>query len=224
MSQTAESVWKECLEIIRDNVSRQSFRTWFSPLKPLRLEEEGALTKLTVQLPSRFYFEWLEEHYFGLLRKTITKVLGPDGRLFYDVVIEQDNEESGFDGTVMKLPARQPANEPQPMPASGRAPVPAADEPPANTGFGRPPAPPSGFGAAQPYTAHTGISNPFVIPGIQKVQVESHLNRTIRSTGSSKVTATAWRARLRWPSPNNPAAPVSTRFFFTVVLGLERPI
>lgn len=176
MSQTAESVWKECLEIIRDNVSRQSFRTWFSPLKPLRLEEEGALTKLTVQLPSRFYFEWLEEHYFGLLRKTITKVLGPDGRLFYDVVIEQDNEESGFDGTVMKLPARQPANEPQPMPASGRAPVPAADEPPANTGFGRPPAPPSGFGAAQPNTAHTGISNPFVIPGIQKVQVESHLN------------------------------------------------
>ena len=43
--------------------------------------EDGAL-KLTVQLPSRFYYEWLEEHYFALLRKTITKVLGPGGRLF----------------------------------------------------------------------------------------------------------------------------------------------
>lgn len=176
MTQTAESVWNECLEIIRDNVSRQSFRTWFSPLKPLRLEEDGTITKLTVQLPSRFYFEWLEEHYFGLLRKTITNVLGPEGRLFYDVVIEQDDQEAGFDGTVMKLPARQPANEPQPLPASGRTQGPAADVPPSNGGFGRPAAPPSGFGVAQPTTAHTGISNPFVIPGIQKVQVESHLN------------------------------------------------
>ena len=176
MSQTAESVWKECLEIIRDNVSRQSFRTWFSPLKPLRLEKEGTLMKLTVQLPSRFYFEWLEEHYFGLLRKTITNVLGSEGRLFYDVVIEQDDQEAGFDGTVMKLPARQPANEPQPLPASGRAHGPSADVPSANTGYGRPHAPPGGFGLAQPTTAHTGISNPFVIPGIQKVQVESHLN------------------------------------------------
>jgi len=176
MSQTAESVWKECLEIIRDNVSRQSFRTWFSPLKPLSLEEEAGVAKLTVQLPSRFYFEWLEEHYFGLLRKTITNVLGPEGRLFYDVVIEQDDEESGFDGTVMKLPARQPANEPQSLPASGRDGQQATDAPPTNTGFGRPAAPPANFGVSQPTTAHAGISNPFVIPGIQKVQVESHLN------------------------------------------------
>jgi len=176
MSKTAESVWKDCLEIIKDNVSRQSFRTWFSPLKPLRLEEEGTISKLTIQLPSRFYFEWLEEHYFGLLRKTITNVLGPEGRLFYDVVIEQDDQEAGFDGTVMKLPARQPANEPRPLPASGRTLGTTADTPTSNTGFGRPPAPPGSFGISQPSTAHTGISNPFVIPGIQKVQVESHLN------------------------------------------------
>jgi chromosomal replication initiator protein len=179
MTKSAESAWKECLEIIQDNVSRQSFRTWFSPLKALRLEEEGDTLKLTVQLPSRFYFEWLEEHYFGLLRKTITKVLGPEGRLFYDVVIEQDDEKSGFDGTVMKLPARQPANEPQPLPASGREP--GKGHAPANgastsRGYSNSPTGPGGFGAQQPGSAHTGISNPFVIPGIQKVQVESHLN------------------------------------------------
>lgn len=178
MAKTAESVWKECLEIIQDNVSRQSFRTWFSPLKALRLEEDGSTVKLTVQLPSRFYFEWLEEHYFGLLRKTITKVLGPEGRLFYDVVIEQDDEESGFDGTVMKLPARQPANEPQALPASGRE----ADQgrtapsPRLKGGFGTGAPAHQGFGAQSAGSPHAGISNPFVIPGIQKVQVESHLN------------------------------------------------
>ncbi len=176
MNKTAESVWKECLEIIQDNVSRQSYRTWFSPLKALRLEEGEGVIKLTVQLPSRFYFEWLEEHYFGLLRKTITNVLGPEGRLFYDVVIEQDDKDSGYDGTIMKLPARQPANEPQPLPAAGREPGVAASAGGNGTGFGGNRRSGPGFGVQGSGASHGGISNPFVIPGIQKLQVDSHLN------------------------------------------------
>ena len=181
MTRTPDQVWKECLEIIRDNVSRQSYRTWFSPLKPLRLEEGEELSKLTIQLPSRFYFEWLEEHYFGLLRKTVTKVLGPQGRLFYDVVIENEDQDTGFDGTVMQLPARQPANEPQPVSAVS---APRSGSLGSQSSFG------SGgsFGKAAPTGARFGfspqssmgnmgpITNPFVIPGIQKIQVESHLN------------------------------------------------
>lgn len=176
MNKTAESVWKECLEIIQDNVSRQSYRTWFSPLKALRLEEGDGVIKLTVQLPSRFYFEWLEEHYFGLLRKTITNVLGPDGRLFYDVVIEQDDKDSGYDGTIMKLPARQPANEPQPLPAAGREPGTAASAGGNGAGFGGSRRSSQGFGFQGSGASPGGISNPFVIPGIQKLQVDSHLN------------------------------------------------
>ncbi len=176
MNKTAESVWKECLEIIQDNVSRQSYRTWFSPLKALRLEEGEGVIKLTVQLPSRFYFEWLEEHYFGLLRKTITNVLGPEGHLFYDVVIGQDDKDSGYDGTIMKLPARQPANEPQPLPAAGREPGVAASAGGNGTGFGGNRRSGPGFGVQGSDASHGGISNPFVIPGIQKLQVDSHLN------------------------------------------------
>lgn len=111
MDQSPEHVWNECLEIIHDNISRQSYKTWFEPLKAVSLEEEDDLLKLTIQLPSRFYYEWLEEHYFSLLRKTVTKVLGPKGRLFYDIVIEKDDEGERA-GASMHLPARRPANEP----------------------------------------------------------------------------------------------------------------
>ena len=124
MEQSPESVWQECLEIVRDNINRQSYKTWFEPLKAVKLEEEEELVKLTVQLPSRFYYEWLEEHYFGLLRKTITKVLGPKGRLFYNIVIEQEDETQGHEGASMHLPARRPADEPRPAPnrpAPGRS-------------------------------------------------------------------------------------------------------
>jgi chromosomal replication initiator protein len=110
MNQSANDAWKECLEIVRDNVTRQAFKTWFEPLEAQSLDEDDDLRKLTVQLPSRFYYEWLEEHYFSLLRKTITKVLGPNGRLFYDVVIEQEDPKDPDQGASMELPARQPSD------------------------------------------------------------------------------------------------------------------
>ena len=205
MDRSPESVWNECLDIIRDNISRQSYKTWFEPLKAISLEEESDLAKLTIQLPSRFYYEWLEEHYFSLLRKTVTKVIGPRGRLFYDIVIEKEDVEQ--DGASMHLPARQPANEP---PAS-QAPPPAredgpdapekpsddpsspapssADEPPPNgpaSRGGRQPAQnpkqPTSSGSASAQTTDpetpedVPVQNPFAIPGIQKAEIDSQLN------------------------------------------------
>jgi len=169
MEQTPEAVWKQCLDIIRDNISRQSFKTWFAPLKAVNLKRDGAVVKLTVQLPSRFFYEWLEEHYFSLLRKTITKVLGTEGRLFYDIVIEKDDAESGYVGTSMQLPARRPANEPLPLlqPPTSPTPAPSPQQRPfvdAPSSLYRP-------------VAET-IANPFIIPGIKKADIDSQLNPT----------------------------------------------
>ena len=51
-----ELTWAECLKIIRDNINPQSFRTWFEPIKPIRLSGKV----LTLQVPSQFFYEWLE--------------------------------------------------------------------------------------------------------------------------------------------------------------------
>ncbi len=172
MEQSPEAVWQECLDIVGNHISRQSFKTWFEPLRAVALKEEGGLRKLTVQLPSRFYYEWLEEHYFGLLRRTVTKVLGPKGRLFYDVVIE--NESPGeYEGTSMHLPARQPSGHaprgPQRRPASpqrpqGGTPAPDATAPQhrSSPAAEAPPPQPSAAERAAPET------HPFALPGNQQ--------------------------------------------------------
>ena len=94
MNATAKEVWNECLEIVRANVRRQSFKTWFEPLEAQSLEEENDIRKLTIQLPSQFHREWLEDHHFSLLRRAITRVLGPNGRLLYDVVTEREDPKT----------------------------------------------------------------------------------------------------------------------------------
>lgn len=76
-------VWDNCLQTIRRNVNSQSYKTWFEPIKPVRLEN-GALT---IQVPNKFFYEWLEEHYVALLKMTIRKELGDKGRLEYQILM-----------------------------------------------------------------------------------------------------------------------------------------
>lgn len=77
-------IWSNCLKIIKDNVPSISFRTWFEPIVPLKLEEQI----LTIQVPSPFFYEYLEEQYIDILRKTLRKELGENAKLEYSVVME----------------------------------------------------------------------------------------------------------------------------------------
>lgn len=188
MDESADRVWDECLEIIRDNVSRQSFETWFRPLDAQSLEEEDDLRKLTLRLPSRFYYEWLEEHYYSLLRKTIRKVLGSKGRLFYDVVIEQEDPENPEQGASMTLPARQPEG-PVDSPDSENG----GDEDSAPPEGASPTAPPSSSppeqDAAAPsraqrepagtqFDVEPPAKNPFAVPSTEEAEIDSQLNES----------------------------------------------
>jgi chromosomal replication initiator protein len=81
----ARRVWNACLEFVKESVNTQSYKTWFEPIVPVSL----VAGKLTVQVPSQFFYDWLEEHYTGLIRSTITSVLGGDAHLEYVIRTEE---------------------------------------------------------------------------------------------------------------------------------------
>ncbi len=95
----AEEYWNNCLGIIRDNVTTQVFRTWFEPIKALSWHGN----QLVVQVPSQFFCEWIEEHYYPLLQKTINQVLGDDAALQYEIVVDENNDT--LDKRTIKIPA-----------------------------------------------------------------------------------------------------------------------
>ena len=86
MVKDCATVWDNCLETIRGNVNDQSFRTWFEPIKPIKLDE----SVLTIQVPNQFFYEWLEEHYPKILKKSIRQELGEKARLEYQIRLERD--------------------------------------------------------------------------------------------------------------------------------------
>jgi chromosomal replication initiator protein len=78
-----EMLWKQCLDIIKDNVQELSFKTWFSPIVPLRYEENSLL----IQVPSHFFYEQLESQYADLIGKAILRITGENTMLLYQVMV-----------------------------------------------------------------------------------------------------------------------------------------
>lgn len=100
MAKKCEEIWGKCLQIIKDNVPKNSFRTWFEPIIPLDITENV----LTIQVPSTFFYEFIEEQFLDLLKKTLHKVIGPDAKLEYHVVME--NNSSSERPYTLKIPAK----------------------------------------------------------------------------------------------------------------------
>ncbi|WP_421919061.1 chromosomal replication initiator protein DnaA [Marinifilum sp.] len=134
-------VWNNCLAVIKDNVPPISFKTWFEPIVPLNLEKQV----LTLQVPSHFFYEYLEEQYIDILRKTLRKEIGNNAKLEYNVVMENNHIANSKPISVV-VPGNNPAN-------TKNRPVNLPTDKEEQT-----------------------IRNPFVIPGIKKLHIDSQLN------------------------------------------------
>ncbi len=140
MELTAKTVWDNCLVYIKDNISSQSFKTWFLPIKPLKLKDKV----LSIQVPSKFFYEWLEENYIKLLKSAISKELGEEAKLVYSIVME--NTYGNANPITVKIPSSNRGSIKNPkinMPLE---------------------------------IGENSVKNPFIIPGLRKVHVESQLN------------------------------------------------
>lgn len=140
MTVTAQSVWDNCLAFIKDNIQPQAYKTWFEPIKSVKLTDNA----LSIQVPSKFFYEWLEEHYVKLLKVALTKELGENAKLVY--IIKMENTYGN----------KQPFTEK--IPSSNRVAMPAQE--------------------VDVPVKHKNpeLKNPFVIPGIRNVKIESQLN------------------------------------------------
>ncbi|HCL07178.1 MAG TPA: chromosomal replication initiator protein DnaA [Flavobacteriaceae bacterium] len=140
MNNTADSVWKNCLSFIKDNIQPQAYKTWFEPIVAIKLTD----LSLSIQVPSKFFYEWLEEHYVKILKVALTKELGDHAKLVY--IIKMENTYGNNQPFTEKIPSANRS-----AIKSQQANIPLKNKNPQ-------------------------LKNPFVIPGIRNVKIESQLN------------------------------------------------
>ncbi len=96
-------IWTTFLSNIKEKLSDQSFVTWFKPIVPVNLQGKN----LTVQIPSQFFYEFLESHYNHLILESLEKTLGPGAKLIYSIVVNSSTEIiNGDDNNALKLPKK----------------------------------------------------------------------------------------------------------------------
>ena len=83
-----QNKWSKCLELIKDNIGSDRFNTWFACAKPVAFSEN----RLTLRLPSYFYYEKYEDDFYDILSKALKRVFGHQIKLGYEVDIVADND------------------------------------------------------------------------------------------------------------------------------------
>jgi len=84
MKSDTQNLWSNCLKVIQDNVPEAAFKTWFLPIVPLSYEDKV----FTIQVPSQFFYEYLEDKFVDLLRFTLHREIGKETILQYRVLME----------------------------------------------------------------------------------------------------------------------------------------
>jgi len=137
MNINAQDIWAKVLAIVQQRIDPQSFKTWFIPIKPLKIEGLA----LTIQIPNKFFYEWIEEHYVDVLRQILHTLLGAGAKLEYWIPREMPNPQPVVGGSKYK-----------------------------------------NYGVSKELEKHYGqtpareIKNPFAIPGIQKLKIDTRLS------------------------------------------------
>lgn len=87
MNSDCKILWKNCLDVIRDIIPEAAFNTWFSPIVPLKYEDNV----LTIQVPSQFFYEYLEDKYIDLIQQTLYRKIGEGTILNYRILVEAES-------------------------------------------------------------------------------------------------------------------------------------
>jgi chromosomal replication initiator protein len=89
---TLEDIWNNSLLKIEEKVGSSITELWFKPIKLFQLKEHHA----TIDIPNRFFRDWIEENYPDLIAESLGGVLGFPVNILY-------KKEEKIDPVVKKI-------------------------------------------------------------------------------------------------------------------------
>ena len=92
MQKSHKALWDNCLHLISQNVTEQTFKTWFEPIVFESYSEEEKT--VLVQVPSPYIYEYLEQYYVRLMAWALQNSFKTNVRLKYRLVTDKENKKN----------------------------------------------------------------------------------------------------------------------------------
>jgi chromosomal replication initiator protein len=90
------TIWEKCLKAINDKVGGSVFELWFEPIKLKQIKDDHVV----VEIPNRFYKEWIEENYSEIIQNAFREQTGQELSVKYKIAEKQDKEVKKFDAQI----------------------------------------------------------------------------------------------------------------------------
>ncbi len=116
MKKNHKALWDNCLHLIRQNVSEQSFKTWFEPIVFESYNEQDKT--VLVQVPSPYVYEYLEQNFVQVMGWALRMSFQTNVRLTYRLVTDKEHK------LTQDVESERPADidAPQPTTRANKAP------------------------------------------------------------------------------------------------------
>ncbi|HED09134.1 MAG TPA: chromosomal replication initiator protein DnaA [Caldithrix abyssi] len=92
LSTQPDNAWPAILDVIKQNINIRSFTTWFAPINLIHLDE----SYLELEVPNRFFSEWIENHYNELIQNAVTQILGDSKKILFTVKSKESTPDSPY--------------------------------------------------------------------------------------------------------------------------------
>ena len=94
-----EFVWENISDTVRSSITEQTYATWFEPIRPVSITD----FETTIEVPSKFYYEWIDSHYKNVILGAIKKETGNDVQLNFKIAGKNNGEQTNQKNQVKNI-------------------------------------------------------------------------------------------------------------------------
>jgi len=87
---SAEELWDQILDILKEEIPKDSYELWFKPTRAISFEEN----LLNVRVPNRFFSKCLQERHKGKIEELLRATTTPEARIIFTVDPQSQLQES----------------------------------------------------------------------------------------------------------------------------------
>ena len=85
-----KTLWNKLKKEINETTSERMFSTWIEPVRPIALNGKN----LVLELPSQFFYEWIETHYKNQFEKIIKEKLKEEIKIQFTIGVESSSNKA----------------------------------------------------------------------------------------------------------------------------------
>jgi chromosomal replication initiator protein len=81
-------IWNSFLKAVEEKVGQGVFELWFKPIRIKTIKDDHII----LEVPNRFYREWLEENYTDMITETLSEIIGHPVDVKFRIAEKQEEE------------------------------------------------------------------------------------------------------------------------------------